>query len=392
VGFLPLLVLLPYAVLRARGFVTQPASAAVERGGWRWGLVAVGFLLGVSVWLVPMLLAVATRNDPALVAYRDEILFAQTVDRYASAWHHVKPWYYFILEVIPGLWLPMSLLLFWLVPRWKAAWHERDARVWLPLAWVLLTLLFFSLSAGKRGIYIFPALPAVAIAAAPFLSQIFERKGVKRASLILGSVLLIGGIVLLVAEATGHEKLHAKLAEVGVDSMAPFMGFVVMGVMILAVTAWKKPILAWPAMLAAVAIVWSYGVAPGIDGERSARDFMKKTLALVPRDADLGLLLYKEQFLLYLDREIVNFGHARWREGDQEAFDASVWLNGSPDRMLLVPESALTPCFVSTTKQLAGVSSSDRWYLVQGQAAQSCIDKGNGSRAIRYRPPVLPAG
>ena len=34
-------------------------------------------------------------------AYRDEILFKQTVGRYAAAWHHVKPWYYFIVEVIP---------------------------------------------------------------------------------------------------------------------------------------------------------------------------------------------------------------------------------------------------------------------------------------------------
>ncbi len=144
---------------------------------WRWGLVAVGFLLGVSIWLAPMLIAVATRNDPALVAYQNEILFHQTVNRYASAWHHVKPWYFFIVEVIPGLWLPLSLLLFWLVPRWKTAWQERDGRVWVPLGWALLTLLFFSLSAGKRGIYLFPALPAVAIAAAPFLPALFARRG-----------------------------------------------------------------------------------------------------------------------------------------------------------------------------------------------------------------------
>ena len=36
-----------------------------------------------------------------------------------AAWHHVKTWYYFILEVIPPLWLPWSLLLFWLVPRFR---------------------------------------------------------------------------------------------------------------------------------------------------------------------------------------------------------------------------------------------------------------------------------
>jgi 4-amino-4-deoxy-L-arabinose transferase-like glycosyltransferase len=404
VGFLPLLVLIPYAVLRARGFKMAPpregaydanwvAGAGVEPAAarfsrWRWGLVAVGFLLGVSVWIVPMLVAVATRGDPALAAYRDEILFQQTVHRYASAWHHVKPWYYFIVEVIPGLWLPLSLLFFWLVPRWAAAWRERDGRVWVPLGWVLLTLLFFSLSAGKRGIYIFPALPALAIAAAPYLPDIFRRRGVQRASLILGALLVTGGIALLIAEASGHQKLHAKLAEQGIDSVAPFAIFVGLGIAAWALTLWKKPVAAWPVLLAGVAMLWSYGITPAIDGERSARDFMKQTLALVPGDTDLGLLEYKEQFLLYLDRPIVNFGHARWREGEQEAYDASVWLSERPGRVLLIPESAVSPCFVSTTKQLAGLSSGDRWFLVKGPVTRTCVAKGDGSRAIRYDPPV----
>ncbi len=54
-----------------------------------------------------------------------------------------------------------------------------------------------------------------------------------------------------------------------------------------------------------------------INGERSARDFMKEVQSLVPQDTELGLLAYKEQFLLYLNRPIVNFGHARWRKGSR---------------------------------------------------------------------------
>ena len=403
VGFLPLLVLLPYAVLRARGFSVWRAGASAggrslvagagiepaKSSKWRWGLVAVGFLLGASAWFVPMMVAVATRNDPALVAYRDEILFQQTVHRYAAAWHHVEPWYFFIVNVVPGLWLPFSLLLFWLVPRWRAAWREKDARVWLPLAWVLLTLLFFSLSAGKRGIYIFPALPALAIAAAPYLPDLFRRRGVQWASLTLGGAVVVAAIGLLAIDASGNEKLRAAAADQGVDSLVPIAIIAGLGAIAWVLALWKRPILAWPAVLAAVALVWSYGITPRIDGERSARDFMTKALALVPADADLGLLAYKEQFLLYLDRPITNFGHARWREGEQEADDASVWLNGSTDRLLLVPESALSPCFASTSKQPAGESSGDRWFLVKGAAAHGCITKGNRSRAIRYRPPVV---
>jgi 4-amino-4-deoxy-L-arabinose transferase-like glycosyltransferase len=416
VGFLPLLVLIPYAVLGARGFsVWRMSAPAAGSGGldftatrsmaearsaaspvayskWRWGLVAVGFLLGVSVWLVPMLVAVATRHDPALVAYRDEILFQQTVHRYAAAWHHVEPWYYFILNVIPGLWLPFSLLLIWLVPRWIAAWRERDARVWLPLAWVLLTLLFFSLSTGKRGIYIFPALPALAIAASPYLPHIFSRSSVRWTSLLLGAVVVLAALAVLIADATGHGKLRAQAAEQGIASLAPITAVAALGAFAWLLALWKRPLLAWPAVLAAVALVWSYWITPSIDGARSARDFMRKVQAIVPMDTDLGLVAYKEQFLLYLNRPIVNFGHARWREGEQEAFDASAWLNAASGRMLLVPESLLDPCFKDSPKQPAGESSGDRWLLVRGPAAASCAAQGDSSRAIRYRPPVLDAG
>ena len=427
VGFLPLLVLIPYAVLGARGFsvwrmsapaagsggarsIEAPASGsggagapsrpaiegvssdAAPQSKWRWGLVVVGFLLGVSVWLVPMLVAVATRNDPALVAYRNEILFQQTVHRYAAAWHHVEPWYYFIVNVIPGLWLPFSLLLFWLVPRWAAAWREKDARVWLPLAWVLLTLLFFSLSTGKRGIYLFPALPALAIAASPYLPDLFSRRGVRWASLALGAVVVLLSIGVLVIDASGNQELRAQATDQGIDSLAPIAVIAGLGALAWLLALWKKPILAWPAVLAAVALVWSYWITPSIDGQRSARDFMRTAQTLVAADTDLGLVAYKEQFLLYLNRPIVNFGHARWREGEQEAYDASAWLNDAPGRALLVPESLLTPCFVGTSKQPAGESSGDRWVLVRGEAERACVEKGNRSRAIRYRPPVLDVG
>jgi 4-amino-4-deoxy-L-arabinose transferase-like glycosyltransferase len=404
VGFLPLLVLIPYAVLRARDFDVWKTSVPVaawkdappeplKESRWRWALVAVGFLLGVSLWLVPMLAAVAARHDPALIAYRDEILFQQTVHRYASAWHHVEPWYYFIVNVIPGLWLPFSLLLIWLVPRWIAAWRDKDARVWLPLAWVLLTLLFFSLSTGKRGVYLFPALPGLAIAAAPALPEIFSRRAVRWAGAALAALVVLAAVGVLIVDASGNPRLRVEAASQGVDSFAPIAAIAVLGGVAWLLTVWKRPLLAWPAVLAAVALVWSYWITPSIDGTRSARDFMQHVEALVPADTELGLVAYKEQFLLYLDRPIVNFGHARWREGGQEAFDASAWLNEAPDsRVLLVPESALTPCFAGTSKQAAGESSGDRWFLIRGEAASSCVKKGDPARAIRYRPPVLDAG
>ena len=94
-----------------------------------------------------------------------------------------------------------------------------------------------------------------------------------------------------------------------------------------------------------------------MNGERSASDFTRAVLAQVKPEEELALVAYKEQFLLYLDRPTVNFGHRRWLEGSQETFDASAWLDAAPHRVLLVPEDALAPCFTNATK--AGRSSDE---------------------------------
>jgi 4-amino-4-deoxy-L-arabinose transferase-like glycosyltransferase len=259
------------------------------------------------------------------------------------------------------------------------------------MAWVLLTVLFFSLSTGKRGVYLFPALPGALIAAAPFLPALFARRGVQRAGLVLAAVLVVGALVVLALHASGNSRLGGLLEDAGIQSLAPIVGFAVIGVLIWVMTAVKRPMHAWPAVLGALAVVWSYGLAPRMDGERSSRSFMEHAQALVPAGTDFGLMAYKEQFLLYLDRSAVNFGHARWREGPQESYDASVWLAAEPGRVLLIPESALEPCFIGTEHQLAGVSSGDRWLLVRGRPDAQCVRRGSAARALRYAPPTLPA-
>ena len=175
VGFLPLLVLLPWAAWRWR---RKPAPMAVAGNAWRWLLGVLCFVAGAGVWLLPMLLAVYTSQDPAAQAYANELLFKQTGTRYANAWHHVQPaWYY--LQVMLTLWLPGALLLPWLLPAWWRRLRRGDSRFWLLLGWSLLALLFFSVSPGKREVYIFPVLPALCVAVAPLLQGLMRRRAVR---------------------------------------------------------------------------------------------------------------------------------------------------------------------------------------------------------------------
>jgi 4-amino-4-deoxy-L-arabinose transferase-like glycosyltransferase len=374
VGFLPMLSLIPFFLLRAFHWQNLPVINA-GKGGWRWWLAPVAMLAGICLWFVPMLMAVAAHGPGEYAAYRDEILFKQTVGRYAAAWHHVKGWYYFLLEVIPPLWLPWSLLLFWLVPRYRRAWVVRDARVWLPLGWVLLVLLFFSASPGKRGIYIQPALPALALASLPFLEEVLAKKGVRIASVLFAGLVWLAGVVLLIAP---------QLIPRALTINPPVWPFVCIAGVLVALALWRKPVAAFVAALAGLTIWFSYWVAPVMNGERSASGFTKSVLTQVTADEQLALVAYKEQFLLYLDRPTVNFGHRRWLEGPQESYDAAAWLDALPNRVLLVPQDQLTPCFRANAR-LAGESSDERWYLVRAPAEMSCVEKGDAKRAIYYK-------
>ncbi len=384
VGFLPVLLLIPFFALRGARWAGL-ANIDAGKGGLRWWIAPLAMLFAISLWFVPMLIAVATSGSAEYAAYRDEILFKQTVNRYASAWHHVKPWYYFIVEVIPALWLPWSLLLFWLVPRFKAAFHERNARVWLPLCWLLIVLLFFSLSPGKRGVYLLPALPALAFAAMPFLESVLSRAGVRRAGFVLGGFFFVAAAALAIAHAAQAEFAVKAIDEAnlgGATALWLYVGICGAG---LAFAAWRAPLAAWPAALGALAIVFSYFIAPAMNGTRSGADFMRAMLAQVKPGEELALVGYKEQFLLYLDRPTVNFGHRRWLEGPQESYDAAAWLNAAPGRVLLVPSKTIEAhrCFPANATG-AGRTSREEWFLVRAPAVQSCAEKGDAARAIVY--------
>jgi 4-amino-4-deoxy-L-arabinose transferase-like glycosyltransferase len=385
VGFLPLLVpLVALALGRAAGFAL-PGRVA---GGWRWWLAPLAALAGISLWFVPMVVQVATSQDPSLVAYRNEILFHQTVTRYAGAWHHHRPFWFFVGEVIPTLWLPAITLVPWLVPRWREAWRTRDARPWLFLGWAILVVLFFSASSGKRGVYVLPALPAFVLACAPFLPELWRRAGVQRlgaALAALAGLVLAGGAWYL-----GHARPD-KFAELrdahGVISVAPLWAGAAVAVLALAVFRLRRGALAFAVTLAGAWLLQGWWVNPMLDAQRSGRAFMQAVEAAAPPDRELGLLAYREQFLLQSTRPTVNFGHARWREGLAEPHDAARWLNERPGRVLLVKEGHRAACFARAPARRVGQSAGETWYLLEAPADAGCAAQGRAAAVRRYTPP-----
>jgi hypothetical protein len=256
-------------------------------------------------------------------------------------------------------------------------------------------LLFFSMSPGKRGIYLLPALPVFAMAALPVLAPVLARRGVRIAGFTLGLGFFLVALALALGHAFGARFAVDAVADANLASATALHVYLVVCGIGLALARWRAPLLAWPVALGSLTLVFSVFLAPAMNGERSGRDFTRAALAQVLPHEELGLVAYKEQFLLYLDRPTFNFGHRRWQEGPQEYFDAAAWINQSSDRVLLVPEEALEAQDRSTTRQPAipcfknhvakvGTTSGDDWFLVRPPAEPACAALGDARRAIRY--------
>lgn len=371
VGVIALLVLLPAAYASVRGW---PGVRVHARDGRFW-LGPLAFLAACGVWLLPMLVAALGRQSPEYAAYIDDLLFRQTLTRYADSWHHGQPAWYFI-EVALTAWLPTVLALPWAIPAWRNRLHRRDARYLLPLAWVVLVFVFFSIPSGKRDMYILPALPMLCLALAPLLPGILRKPGAQRLLLgfvvVFSAVALLAGIAMLVGDPGFERKLmEGRDAHVGTGLGAMFAAVGAAGI---GAALWFGRRRSAQALVALLATLWVlYGLvgAPLLNDGSSARGLMRNVGAAIGPDAELGLVGWREQQLLMADRPAADFGFKRTPE--RQFADALDWQRARPAlRWLLVEGDALPACVDRAAAQDMGNANRRRWWLLPATAAAGC--------------------
>jgi 4-amino-4-deoxy-L-arabinose transferase-like glycosyltransferase len=381
VGVLALLMIIPYVFARRAHWqhVTTTRDSA-----WPWAGGALAFLAAIGVWLVPMLASVLSDGTPEQHAYMHDILFRQTAGRYAGSWSHEQPAWYFA-EVIAFAWLPLSLALVPAVPHWRHALKVRDARFLLPLGWVVLVLVFFSVSRGKRDVYILPALPWIALMLAPFLDDIVARPWFRRSVLLFVVVLsaLFAGVGIAawlgrvpradaLVEARGFgdagRALWAMFATIGVVGLLAALAFRV-----------RRALHALAATLVALWLAWGLVAYPLLNEANSSRGLMRQAADVAGANGEIALVAWKEQNLLFADRPVADFGfRTEWHE---QLAAAIRWQEAAPaQRWVFAQQPAIEGCVDMAAATVLGNANRRRWVMFRSDAVRPACRGGNVPR------------
>jgi len=384
VGVLALLMFAPYLFARMGHW----QHVAQTRGSTlRWLTGALAFFGALAIWLVPMLLAVNGADSPEYRAYLNDILFHQTAGRYTDSWDHQQPrWYY--LGVIAFGWLPLVLALPGVLPRWRERLAARDARFLLPLAWIAIVVLFFSVPRGKRDVYILPALPLFALCISPFLHELLQRSWARRSA--LGLVALIGALFLGVgAHALLAHPPYADnlLAQRGLDGAgaSPWWMVVALGAWMLGCAACLRARRGVHALLAGIAgmwLLWSLWAYPLLNDSNSAAGVMQRAGAIIGADGELAMVAWKEQNLLMADRHAVDFGFVKpWHE---QLAAAIRWQEEKPaSRWVFVLADAMGPCVDKDRSTRVGTANRREWWLFRADAVAPACRGGNVPATVK---------
>ncbi|CAM2065621.1 Glycosyltransferase family 39 protein [Sulfidibacter corallicola] len=269
-----------------------------------WGL------LPPALWLAGLLVESALTQQ---WSYVQSLVFKQTVVRYFHAWHHHQPFYYF-LRVLLTDFFPWSPLLLLSLPYGKRAWRHLDEKQRFSLAMILFTLVFFSVSKGKRNIYILPLYPFAAYLVARFIHpwrlNPHVRMGMAWAALplaLLGLGLFgaaMGWFAIPALEDTG-----LVIPAMGLGLFALPMGCCGLAALMCIRLRRTKP--AFGLIFASVVLlnlmVWQV-LLPWIAPVRSARLFMEDVNRIVtPADPErpVGMVQFRAAYRFYGQRPLV---------------------------------------------------------------------------------------
>lgn len=184
-------------------------------------------LPALTLSIGPLLLWAAAAVSLGPEGYAEEAIGRNVFGRFFGGTAHVRPFYYYLYQ-LPVDFLPWSLPLplaaVSLAKGLRAEEALRTPTRFLA-CWIAVPLAFFTISAGKRGLYLLPIFPALALATAAGLADWANISRARRRALprMIGLVGALQAVFLLVVAplALDPEKSPRPLAEAAAAQIRP---------------------------------------------------------------------------------------------------------------------------------------------------------------------------
>ncbi len=264
----------------------------IQKQPWNWKQSALGVVVFLAVAL-PWFWRVWLENGSNFVA---TFWLNHHLARFISGLHHhSQPFWYYLLILLIGFFpwvffLTSAAARLW-QDRQRMAEEGRRAQLFLWL-WVVIPLLFFSLSESKLAGYILPVFPALAVIVALEWDRYLERDPISSRAMGGQLMALVGCAFLLALALPLGFHFHYRSAATGGLLSVP----------ILAGVLWagyefrrQRPVPSFLALAAGMAIFAAFAfwrAAPVVGDYHSARDLSKLSRSFVSKEEPLILYRY----------------------------------------------------------------------------------------------------
>ena len=271
-----------------------------ERRALHWFIGLLAAVALVLVWYIPARMVLPPTPQTPETASVGRELFHQIIGRLVLGVSKAEPPWYYLYNVPPGM-LPWMLFLPWtLLYAWR---HRSDGGAMRSvLCWLIPAFLFFTISTGKRHVYVLPIYPALAILTAQSVLDLAEsdRARWRKWTAVAWALALIaiGAGPFLILKTEYRDAWSPLFA---VFSICAF-GFA-------AATLWralKTDVRALHVSMAAhftvLAVLAATLFYPALDPYKGASDFCKPIRELSERKADFNLYsvaFSREEYVFY---------------------------------------------------------------------------------------------
>ena len=186
------------------------------------------------------------------------------------------------LPIVALPWTPVVALALWRARRTRG---YRDPRLRFLLCWALAPLVAFTPAEWKLRHYLLPAIPALALVAAPTVLRLLREptRRFDRWAILIAGAAALGGVALAVVFAAGWSPRLSPSDRSSVDALLSVVpgrasGLVAVAGFVAGVLAVSLAWRAWAALVgvtAAATVCWMLVGMPALEQERSRHDSLK---------------------------------------------------------------------------------------------------------------------